>query len=282
VPSKKSLTKILIIARREFVESVHSRAFLMGILLPAGLFIIMLLLGGRPGGPGGRGPMGGYGAFFFMFLLVMGILGMGKHMLTSLIEEKSSRIVEVLLSAVSPLELMTGKILGLGAAGLTAVGIAAAFIWSAARYRGVMGMFEPTAVLYLLIYYVLGFLVAVSAFAGVGSACSKMRDAQALLFPVTIPFVLPLLFWGKIASDPHGLLAVIFSFLPPTAAPTMVVRLMVSRSLSSLHIVANLVVLGLYVPLSIGAAGRVFRTAILLHGKPPSFREIARWALTGG
>jgi ABC-2 type transport system permease protein len=274
-----------VIARREYVDSVHSRAFLLGIMLPAGLFIVMLLLGDQPAGRGagaaGRGAIGGYGAFIFMFLLFMGILGMGKHMLTSLIEEKSSRIIEVLLSAVSPLELMAGKILGLGAAGLTAVGIATAFIWSAARYRGVVGIFELRAVAYLIVYYVLGFLVSSSVFAAVGSACNKMRDAQAMLFPLTIPFVLPLVFWMSIASEPHGLLALVFSFLPPTAAPTMIVRLMADPGLPALQVVASLVVLGLSVPLSIGAAGRVFRTAILVHGKPPTLREIARWALTG-
>lgn len=274
--SKQSLSKIMVIARREFEGSVHSKAFMLGILLPAGLFMLMLLVGDQPQITGRA-----YGTFTFMFLLIMGILGLGKHMLTSLIEEKSSRIVEVLLSAVSPLELMAGKILGLGAAGLTAVGIATAFIWSAARYRGVVGIFEPMAVVYLLVYYVLGFLVASSVFAAVGSACNKLRDAQGLLFPMTIPFVLPVVFWMSIANNPHSLLARVFSFLPPTAAPTMVVRLMADPDLPALQIVTSLIVLALSVPLSIGAAGRVFRTAILVHGKPPRLREIARWAVKG-
>jgi len=216
-------------------------------------------------------------AFAFVYLMFMGIVGVGQRLLTSLIEEKNSRVIEVLLSAVSPLELMTGKILGLGAAGLTAMALCSGILVSAAALLGLVGSVPVQAVVWFVVYYVLGFLLAASVFAGVGSACNTTREAQQLLMPLMIPFLIPLVCWLAIAQRPEGLLATVLSFLPPTAAMTMVLRMAVDPGVGPVQIALSLLVLVLSVPLAIWAAAKVFRTGILMYGKPPRLRELLRW-----
>jgi len=216
-------------------------------------------------------------AFAFVYMMFIGIVGIGQRLLTSLIEEKSSRVIEVLLSAVSPLELMTGKILGLGAAGLTAIAVCGGIMMSAAAWLGLVGSVPVQAVLWFIIYYVLGFLLAASVFAGIGSACNTTREAQQLLTPLMIPFLIPLICWLAIAQRPEGVLATLLSFFPPTAAMTMVLRLAVDPGIGLVQIALSLLVLGLSVPLAMRAAAKVFHTGILMYGKPPRLGELLRW-----
>ena len=97
---------------------------------------------------------------------------MGQHMVTSVIEEKSSRVIEVLLSAVTPFELMAGKISGLAGIGLTVIGLWSVAAYGAARWKGLNIDIPAEMLLYFIIYYVLGFLLFSSILAGIGSLCN--------------------------------------------------------------------------------------------------------------
>jgi ABC-2 type transport system permease protein len=188
--------------------------------------------------------------------------------------------VEVLLSAVSPFELLAGKILGLAGAGLAAVTACGALVAGVAAYRGLVGVVRPSSLVYFLLYYVPAFLLAASAFAAIGAACNQLKETQGLVLPVLLPFAIPLFAWVPITTDPSGPLAVALSFIPPTAAQTMVLRLAASPNVPVLHVVLSMAVLWISVPIAMRAAARVFRTGILMYGKRPGLREIARWALT--
>ena len=163
--------------------------------------------------------------FVFMYLMFMGIVGMGQHLLSSIIEEKNSRIIEVLLSALSPFELMAGKILGLGAIGLTVISLWAGGPSRRARWQGLE--IEVTAGLgiYFVTYYVLGFLLFSSILAAIGSLCNTIKETQSLMMPVMMVSIVPMLAWFKLVQDPNGTLARGLSFVPPVTPMVMILRL---------------------------------------------------------
>ncbi len=221
-------------------------------------------------------------SFFFMFLMFMGIFGMGQHMLTSVIEEKNSRVIEVLLSAVSPFELMAGKIIGLAGISLTVIALwAAAAIgtayYGAAHWWG-MGIDLPMEILpYFVIYFVLGFLLFSSILAGIGSVCNTIKEAQSLMMPISFMFILPMIAWFNLAQSPDGPLARVLSMLPPLTPIVMILRLASSPDLSFLEVLASIILLAVFVPAVMWVAAKVFRTGILMYGKRPGLREVMRW-----
>ena len=215
--------------------------------------------------------------FCFLFLMFMGVFVLNQQLLTSLIEEKSSRVMEVLLSALSPLELMAGKILGMAVVGFTLVIVWAAAAYVAAVARGMSHLINAGPVGYFVVYYVLGFLLISSIFAALGSACNTMKEAQAIAGPLMIVFMVPMFTWFHISQNPEGTLAVILSFVPPLTPMIMMLRIAAHPELSVLQIVASIVILAASVPVVIWASARIFRTGVLMYGKSPTWRELLRW-----
>lgn len=215
--------------------------------------------------------------FFFLFLMFMGIFGMGQHMLTSVIEEKSSRVIEMLLSAVTPFQLMAGKIVGLAGVGLTVVGLWAAAASGAAWWQDLDFSVSPGIFVYLVVYYVLGFLLFTSILAGIGSTCNTLKEAQSLMMPVTLVVVIPMMAWFNLAQNPHGTLARVLSFIPPITPMVMALRLSATPDIPTTETIGTIILLAVSVPIVVWAAARIFRTGILMYGKRPQLREILRW-----
>lgn len=215
--------------------------------------------------------------FFFMYLIFMGIVGTGSQMLSSIIEEKSSRVIEVLLSAVSPFQLMAGKILGLGGIGLTVITLWAVAAYIGARCQGFDIDVTVTLALYFVTYYILGFLLFTSVLAGVGSICNTVKETQSLMMPIMMVFILPLLAWLKLVRDPDGVLARLLSFVPPLTPMVMILRLSAGSNIWAVEILASIVLLVVAVLGTMWAAAKVFRTGILMYGKRPAIREVLRW-----
>ena len=216
--------------------------------------------------------------FVFMFLMYMGIFVMNQHMLTSVIEEKSSRVMEVLLSSVSPMELMTGKILGLGAVGLTVIAVWSGAGYAAASIKGLTGLVSATGLTYFVIYYVLGFVLFAALFAAAGSACNSLKDAQSLVAPITFILIIPMLAWLPISQRPESTLAVVLSLAPPISPMVMVLRLAATPDVPLVQIVASILILVVVVILTMKVAAKIFRVGVLMYGKPPTLREVLRWA----
>ncbi len=215
--------------------------------------------------------------FAFMYLIFIGIVGMGQHMISSIIEEKNSRIIEMLLSAISPFELMAGKILGLAGVGLTVMILWGLAAYGAATWRGINVDIGPDLVVYGLIYYVLGFILFSAILAGVGSVCNTIKETQSLMMPITLILVIPLIAWPQLARDPNGDLARVLTYIPPTTPMLMVLRLASSPDIWWGEIALSILVLVVGVFVTIWAAAKVFRTGILLYGKRPGPRELLRW-----
>ena len=163
--------------------------------------------------------------FAFMYLIFLGIVGMGQHMVSSIIEEKNSRIIEVLLSAISPFELMAGKIAGLAAVGLAVTALWGAAAYGAARWQGIQIDIGAGLLVSALVYYILGFVLFSAILAGVGSVCNTIKETQSLMMPIMLVFVIPMIAWPRLAQEPNGELARVLSYVPPTTPMVMVLRL---------------------------------------------------------
>jgi ABC-2 type transport system permease protein len=215
--------------------------------------------------------------FGFMYLMFLGIMTIGQQILSSIIEEKNSRIIEVLLSAVSPQQLMTGKIIGLGGIGLTVMAFWALAAFGAAQYQHVNIPVSPILLLCFLVYYILGFLLFSAILAGIGSICNTLKETQSLLTPIIMLMVVPIITWMELVRSPDGLMARVMSFIPPLTPMVMIVRLSAAQKIWWVEIAASMAVLLAAVLATIWIAGKIFQTGILMYGKRPNFKEVFRW-----
>jgi ABC-2 type transport system permease protein len=217
----------------------------------------------------------------FAVLLMISVMSSGQYLLTTTIEEKSSRTMEVILSAVSPLQLMAGKILGQLGVGLvilvlySAMGIAALFSMA------LLGLLDFSLLAYLLIFFLITYITIGSMMAAVGSAVNELREAQTLMMPITMTVMLPWLFWLPITRDPNSLFSTVLSFVPPMNAFGMLLRM---TSTSPPPAWQAWLSIGIGAAAACGAlwfASRVFRIGLLMHGRPPNIATLIRWAREG-
>jgi ABC-2 type transport system permease protein len=215
--------------------------------------------------------------FAFMFLLFMGTMTISHGLLTSVIEEKSSRVIEVLLSAVSPIELMAGKILGMVAVGGVLIVIWGGVGYGSAQTRDLDYLVTPYRLTYMVLYFIPGFLLTSAFLAAVGSACNSIKEAQSMAAPLTLLTIVPMMLWWAITQNPNSMLSIVLSYIPPITPFVMILRICADPEISLLEIVATLVLLWASVVGMIWVAGKIFRVGVLMYGKPPSPKEVFRW-----
>jgi ABC-type Na+ efflux pump permease subunit len=215
--------------------------------------------------------------FAFMFLLFMGTFGISQGLLTTVIEEKSSRVVEVLLSAVSPMQLMTGKILGTAMVGLLLLCVWGGIGLSAARTYDVSELVTGYRLLLAALYFLPGFLLMASILGAIGAACNELKEAQSMVFPISILTIIPMLFWFYIAEHPASIVSVVLSYVPPITPFIMILRVCSDPDTPLWQIVSTLAVLWAAVIVAMWAAGKIFRIGVLMYGKPPTPGELLRW-----
>ncbi len=213
----------------------------------------------------------------FMMLLWISVFTGGQFLLTSTIEEKSNRIMEVLLSAVSPLQLMTGKIIGQMAAALVILVVYSGLGIVALLVMARMDLVEWWNLLLLGVFFLLAFFMIASMMAAIGAAVTDIHEAQTLMTPIMIVVMLPMLLMMPIIWNPDSPLAVTLSFLPPVNPFVMVLRLSSSTPPPLWQTVLSITVGALGVYLMLKAAAKVFRIGVLMYGKPPNFATLIRW-----
>jgi ABC-2 type transport system permease protein len=215
----------------------------------------------------------------FMFLMWIASFSSANHLLTSTIEEKSSKVIEVLLSATSPLELLAGKILGQSLVGLLMLGMYGIAGLAGLTLLAMTDLVDVFTILLFVAWFLLGYFMSAAMMAAVGSAVSDLREAQTLVSPVMLLMMLPLMLWLPISENPTGIIATVASFIPPIGPFVMVLR--------TTGAVEGIPSWQVAVALLINAAGaiglvwlgaRIFRIGILMQGKPPTPLELLRWA----
>ena len=215
--------------------------------------------------------------FFFVFLMFVGTVNASQHLLTSIIEEKNSRVVELILSSVNPFQFMAGKIVGLAAIGLGTVCFWGLVAYGAATYRGLTDVVPTTNIAYFLVYFILGFLLFSSVFVAIGSACNTLKEAQSMMMPVMMFLIIPMMAWMYFSQHPNAPWTVALSFVPPFTPMVMMVRLAARPDLPRIQVFGSLALLAVSVPLVMWGASRIFRVGILMYGKPAGPRELLRW-----
>ena len=218
--------------------------------------------------------------FLAMMLLFMGIVGISQMLISSTLEEKASRIYEVLLSSLSPFQLMAGKVLGICGVGLTLLLLWVGGGLLAASMQGLGELITAPQVGLFVAYYVLGFLLIASLMVSVGSACNTLKEAQNLMAPISLLLALPILLAVVVMRDPNGTLATVLSFVPPFTPFLMMARIAGTPPPPHWQIGASLLLLAVSTWFAIRLAARVFRVGILMYGQPPRLKELIRWIRT--
>lgn len=214
---------------------------------------------------------------FFMMLLWISTFSSGTQLLHSTIEEKSNRVMEVLLSACSPIQLLAGKILGQGVVGLIFVSVYLGLGLAALAKFASLGLITPMQLGAFLACFVMAYFMVATMMAAIGSAVSDLRDANSLLTPVMLVLMVPMMLWMPISQAPNGAVATVMSFVPPAAPFVMILRLASEEAVPLWQVIVG-ISWGYFCMLAmVWAASRIFRVGVLMTGKPPSPLELIRW-----
>ena len=213
----------------------------------------------------------------FMILMFIGVMSGGQTMLTSMIEEKSTRVVEVLLSAVSPMELMAGKLIGGVAITLVMLGLYIAMGLALLATFSLFGLLDPWLIVYLAIFFLIGFFLFGSLMLAVGAAVNDMTEAQTLQMPLMLVLMVPWFIWPAVSRNPGSTFAVVVSHLPPLNTFGMLLRLGSSQPPPWWEVWLSIAVGLASVVAAVWVAAKVFRIGLLMYGKPPDLKTLIRW-----
>jgi ABC-2 type transport system permease protein len=234
---------------------------------------------------------GGYGNFVIPFvfgiLLALSIIVSSTYLLQGLGEEKENRVMEILLSSVSARQLLTGKVVGIGTAGLVQVAIwviSAPLLLNLASSSigGFISTIQLPAnfIVVAVVYFMLGYSLFAVISASIGAISSGSREGQQLIGVFTIPLLIPLWFTSLIMFFPDNPVWVFFAIFPLSAPVEVIIRLGVS-SIPAWQLVASIAVLVLTIVGTLLLTTRIFRTYLLMYGKRPGIREVIRNLRTG-
>jgi ABC-2 type transport system permease protein len=218
-------------------------------------------------------------AYIFMMMLFTLIVGSGQALVRSVIEEKSNRIVEVLVSSCSPTQLMAGKVLGLSALGFTQIGVWALLGFLATIQFGVQVVAPGSAIL-LIIYFILGYLFYAGVFIAAGSPLSTEQAAQQVTSYLVLVLLIPIVIAFPAMKNPDATWIRIMTFFPFLTPTMMALRIPIQMP-AVWEILATILLMIVSIWGIMVAAGRIFRIGILMTGKAPNILEIFRWIKTG-
>lgn len=244
----------------------------------------------------GREQVGGVSTFMLAFVLVfflyMALIFYGTYVMRAVIEEKASRVVEVLISSIRPFHLMAGKILGVGSVGLTQFliwAITASLIFAASgMFFNVMGLSDeagrelavpsvgPDVMFYFVLFFVLGYLLFATLYAAVGAMVNSEQEGQQLQMPIIAFLIAPMIMLNFVIRDPGSTISVAMSHIPFFSPIIMFARIVIEKpALPEILLSILLLVASIYVLILLAA--KIFRVGILMYGKRPTVPEIWRW-----
>jgi ABC-2 type transport system permease protein len=228
-----------------------------------------------------------FATFGFVILMFMSLLLYGIAMLRGVLEEKTTRVMEVLLGSVSPNELMSGKILGIGLVGLTqmviymgTIGLLRMYILAKVTGGGfgwVQDALSPMKLIFFVVFFLLGFFFYTALFAAVGAVCNSEQEAQNLQQPLTMMLMIPYIMTFFFVKNSDSTAAVIMSLIPPFTPMIMFTRLS-AGTVPAWQLFLGIALLIGSTILVFRASAKIFRIGVLMYGKRPTIPEILRWA----
>lgn len=234
-------------------------------------------------------------------LLYMIIILYGQMVLTSVVEEKASRVIDVMVTSCSPFQLMMGKILGIAAVALTQIAIWAVLIIAASKFliptlftadvtatndmmmQAIVGTlgdtgYMATLFVYLTLFILGGFLLYASLYAASGSAVDSVQDGQQFNTIIMLPIILAIIVMMSVFNDPNSPIAFWSSIIPFTSPIVMIAR--IPFGIATWEIILSLVLLYASFVVTTWLAAKIFRVGIFMHGKRPSWSELWQWIRT--
>lgn len=226
-----------------------------------------------------------FGVFFTLYFV---LLFYGQQILQGVLEEKSSRIVEVVLAALTPAELLGGKLMGICLLGLTQLSIwvgtalvltspALVSVFAFLPEQSILPTISAAMVFHLFLHFVLGFLLYASFYAALGSAFNDYQEAQQLASVAMVFIIAPVFFLGPVINDPSSTLATVTSLIPPMTPLLMPMRIALEMP-PWWQLVLGYGLTLAFTTAMVWFAGRIYRTGILMYGKKPTVQEIWKWA----
>ena len=223
-------------------------------------------------------------AFVMLFFIYMSVLIYGLFVMRGVIEEKQSRIVEVLVSSVRPTQMMLGKVIGIGLVGLTQIAVWALSALllttvgvSVFASRGMTMPNIPISLLiYFVVFFVLGYFLFATLYALVGSTVSSEEEAQQAQIPVTMLLIVPMVIFNMIIANPTSTASIVLSMIPFFAPTLMMMRIAVVNP-PLWQILLSMGIMVATILLCVWIAARIYRVGILMYGKRPSIAELGRW-----
>lgn len=216
-----------------------------------------------------------YGMFFLMYFV---ILFYGMNVARSVIEEKTNRVFEVLLATIRPGEMLAGKVIGVGAVGLTQVGIWMVLAMAGLKSEMIGGRFLPSAsqALLFVLFFVMGYVLYSSVAAALGAITNSEQELQQLNIFLMLPLIACSVVIFNVVTSPDGALAKWFSFFPFCTPLIMYTRIVVGKP-GALQIGLSVAEVFVTIALVLWVAARIYRVGILMYGKKPNLPEIVRW-----
>ena len=234
-------------------------------------------------------------AYLMGFVLYLALVLYGNQVMTSVVDEKSNRIAEVLVSSLSPFQLMLGKVVGVGSVGLAQLGIWGVTATLVTTYRAPLARlfglsadaaaavkmpeFRPDVLVVFLVFFVLGFLLYAAAYAAVAALCNSPQEAQQANSPITMLLVAGFISMFSLLGDPSGSVARVLSFVPFFSPLVVPVRYSLAP-LSAGELLLSAGILVATMLLVVWVAGKIYRVGILMYGKRPRMREVWKWVRT--
>jgi len=211
----------------------------------------------------------------FILLLMMMVVYSGQMLVRSMIEEKSSRLIEMLISSSTPDELLTGKLFGLSLLGITQI-----LIWVLIGMSLVASSVLPVAafknIIPMLAYFILGFLFYASLFVGIGSTVNTEQEAQHITTYLSLILMLPVVVAMPAIQNPDFILTKVFSYIPLTIPTVMLLRLNV-QNVSNFEIFFSIIIMIFSIFVVTKVSAKIFRIGILSYGNKPTLKEIFKW-----
>ena len=229
----------------------------------------------------------GFGAGYITgMILYVAMLLYGSLIMQSVIEEKNSRVIELLTSCIKPMDLLIGKVLGVGLAGMLQVSVWAIMFATLSFFAlpyillslgpAAAHVISPISFIYFIFYFIFGYLMYATLYAGAGATVEQVSDAQQVSMPITILIILPILMMTSVMQSPSSTSSVILSLIP-FFSPILMVGRIFSEMPPWWQIALSFVLMGATFFGVLWLAGKIYRTGILMYGKKYSLKEIFRW-----
>lgn len=231
----------------------------------------------------GVGFIAGYitGMFLYISMILYGTL-----IMQSVIEEKNSRVIELLSSSVKPIDILIGKVLGVGLAGLVQVSVwatmfAAVSFFALPAVLSSLGssagsIISPSSFVYFVLYFIFGYLMYATLYAGAGATVEQASDAQQVSMPITLLIILPIVMMTSVIQSPSSTSSVILSLIP-FFSPILMLGRIFSETPPFWQIALSFVLMAATFFGVLWLSGKIYRTGILMYGKKYTLREIFKW-----